>query len=203
MEIFENAANGEIGAIVILVIAGLILMRFLVVILKFAFVQFPALFFGFIFGWVAAEEDGIYLDQIIEEPHRWTELIPYFLPSFAIAFVVWNIVLAILKAVFRSIFGKAREAAENASQVAEYEAVATKQREQRKARLAARRAGQEPDEIVTATEISAKQTRERHMKDYQARQARLQRHESAHTDKGTNQAMVQRQRKVGATVVRR
>lgn len=189
--IFENAADGDIGAIVILAVAALFVLRFLTSLLKFVFKQFPALFFGTVAGIALAEEEGVYIDEVIARPERLPELLPYLLPALAVAFVIWNVILLVLRAIFRSVFGKVRHAAQEQHNVS-------------------RRAGQRQraahrqhieNEVVTASETRATRKRDQMLKDYEQRKARVHQFDEAHGGQ-SNQPMVVRRRKAGATVVR-
>ena len=188
MELFEQAADGEFSAIVILLIVGLFVLRFL---LKLLIVQFPALAGGLFFGILFAAEDGVDLHTVLENPQYWNQLLPYIVPALAVGFVIWNVVLSILKAVFRSVFKSSPKPTQQAPQ-----------RSKRSSRKP-REWDDKEDEIVTASEISAMKTRKRHMDEYESRKERIHQHELSHQDKEANQRIVLRRRGANKTVTRR
>lgn len=192
MEIFERAAQGDFGSIVILVIAGLFLLRFILKLLKFVIVQFPALAGGLFFGLIFAGEDGIDVGYALENPILWEQLVPYVLPALAVGFIIWNVVLSILKAVFRSMF-------KSGSAVATETRQSVSQTNRRKERARAR----DDDGVVSASEASAMKTRKRHMDEYETRNNRIKQHEMSHRDKNKNEPMIQRRIKANKTVTRR
>ncbi len=214
-EIFGNAANGDIGAIVILVIAGLFLIRFLFALLKFVFKQFPALFFGTVAGIAMAEEDGVFVDEVFAQPDRLPELLPYLLPALAVAFVIWNVILFILRTIFRSIFGQVKTAMADQHNVTRRTDAAGRKTGTRQAgatethnvtRSGAQRQRKPhkthvENEVVTASERGAKRQREKLMQAYEKRNQRMRDYDAAHGG-DHNQPMVIRRHKPGATVVR-
>lgn len=192
MEIFERAMDGEIGSILILGMIGLFLMRFILKLLKFVIVQFPAIAGGLFFGLAFAAGDGVDLDFILDNPDQWEVLIPYFVPALAVAFVIWNVILSIIKAVLRSIFKSSKD-----TEVG-------KQTSQRAKQQKARQRSQATEgKAVTASKKSAMQTHKRHMDEYESRNKRIHEHELSHRDKNLNSSIVQRQRKLKQTVTRR